>query len=51
MCADDFFLRPEQRTPERLAEPGGNLDRERMKSEVIDRLSAVRSVIRRLTVV
>ena len=40
VCADDFFLRPEQRTPERLAEPGGNLDRERMKSEVIDRLSA-----------
>ena len=32
--ADDFFLRPEQRTPERLAEPGGNLDRERMKAEV-----------------
>ena len=40
VCADDFFLRPEQRTPERLAEPGGNLDRERMKSEVIDRLGA-----------
>ena len=36
--ADDFFLRPEQRTPERLAEPGGNLDRERMKEEVIDHL-------------
>ena len=40
VCADDFFLRPEQRTPDRLAEPGGNLDRERMKSEVIDRLGA-----------
>ena len=26
---DDFFLRPEQRTPERFAEPGGNVDRER----------------------
>ena len=26
---DEFFLRPEQRTPERLAEPGGNVDRER----------------------
>lgn len=38
--ADDFFLRPEQRTPERLAEPGGNLDRERMKAEVIDHLDA-----------
>ena len=24
---DDFFLRPEQRTPERFAEPGGNVDR------------------------
>ena len=40
VCADDFFLRPEQRTPERLAEPGGNLDRERMKTEVIDHLEA-----------
>ena len=27
--ADDFFLRPEQRTPARFAEVGGNLDRER----------------------
>ena len=26
---DDFFLRPEQRTAERLAEAGGNVDRER----------------------
>lgn len=33
--ADDFFLRPEQRTPERYAEPGGNLDRERLKEEVL----------------
>ena len=33
--ADDFFLRPEQRTPERLAQPGGNIDYERMKAEVI----------------
>ncbi len=33
--ADDFFLRPEQRTPERLAEPGGNMDRERLASEVL----------------
>lgn len=30
---DDFFLRPEQRTPERLAEPGGNIDRERFLRE------------------
>ena len=28
---DDFFLRPEQRTPERFAEPGGNVDRERFE--------------------
>lgn len=33
--ADDFFLRPEQRTAERYAEPGGNLDRERFLEEVI----------------
>ena len=32
---DDFFLRPEQRTPERYAEPGGNVDRERLLEEVI----------------
>ncbi|MBQ8798084.1 MAG: hypothetical protein IJZ55_00805 [Lachnospiraceae bacterium] len=32
---DDFFLRPEQRTPERFAEPGGNVDRERFLSEVL----------------
>lgn len=33
--ADDFFLRPEQRTAERYAEPGGNLDRERLIEEVL----------------
>ena len=32
---DDFFLRPEQRTPERFAEAGGNFDRERFMEEVI----------------
>ena len=32
---DDFFLRPEQRTPERLAQPGGNVDYERFAQEVI----------------
>ena len=31
---DDFFLRPEQRTPERLSEIGGNIDRERFEEEV-----------------
>lgn len=33
--ADRFFLRPEQRTPERLTEAGGNMDRERLLEEVI----------------
>ncbi len=28
---DDFFLQMHQRTPERYAEPGGNVDRERVK--------------------
>ncbi len=32
---DDFFLRPEQRTAERYAEPGGNVDRERFFEEVL----------------
>lgn len=32
---DDFFLRPEQRTPERLAKPGGNVDYERFLTEVL----------------
>jgi uridine kinase len=32
---DDFFLRPEQRTPERLEEPGGNVDYERFTAEII----------------
>lgn len=32
---DDFFLRPEQRTEERLAQPGGNVDYERFLQEVL----------------
>ena len=36
---DDFFLRPEQRTAERLSTPGGNVDRERFLSEVLLPLS------------
>lgn len=36
---DDFFLRPEQRTPKRLSEIGGNMDRERFLSEVLVPLS------------
>ena len=31
---DHFFLRPEQRTPQRLSEPGGNIDYERFVNEV-----------------
>lgn len=37
---DDFSLRPEQRTPERFAEPGGNVDRERFEDEVLAPLAA-----------
>lgn len=32
---DDFFLRPEQRTPARLDTPGGNIDWERFRAEVL----------------
>ncbi len=32
---DDFFLRPEQRTPERFAAPGENVDHERFLEEVL----------------
>lgn len=32
---DDFFLRPEQRTEERLRQPGGNVDWERFREEVL----------------
>ena len=41
---DDFFLRPEQRTAERLAEPGGNVDRERFYEEVLRPLTEGRGV-------
>lgn len=33
---DDFFLRPEQRTQERLAETGGNIDYERFLREAAE---------------
>ena len=36
---DDFFLRAEQRTPERYNEAGGNMDRERLEAEVLIPLS------------
>ena len=32
---DDFFLRPEQRTEARFAQPGGNVDRERFLEEAL----------------
>jgi uridine kinase len=37
---DDFFLTPVLRTPERLAEPGGNVDYARFKAEVITGLQS-----------
>jgi uridine kinase len=35
---DDFFLRPEQRTPERLREIGGNVDYERFQAEILQHI-------------
>ena len=32
---DDFFLRPQQRTPERYGQPGGDVDYERFQAEVL----------------
>ena len=32
---DDFFLRPDQRTPERFEEIGGNIDYERFQEEIL----------------
>ena len=40
---DDFFLRPEQRTPKRFAEAGGNVDYERFTEEVLIPLQAGQS--------
>ena len=45
--ADDFFLRPEQRTPARLAQPGGNFDRERFYAEALAPLLAGRDTLYR----
>lgn len=36
---DDFFLQPHQRTEERLTEPGGNVDYERFKEEVLEHIA------------
>ena len=41
---DDFFLQKYQRTPERLAEVGGNVDYERFKAEVLDPLYKAQDV-------
>lgn len=41
---DDFFLRPEQRTAQRYAEVGGNVDRERFLEEVLIPLSKNQSI-------
>lgn len=35
---DDFFLPFERKTPERLAQPGGNVDYERFQTDVLDHL-------------
>lgn len=40
---DDFFLRPQQRTPGRYAEVGGNVDYERFMVEVLVPLKAGKS--------
>lgn len=40
---DDFFLPPALRTPERLGEPGGNIDYDRFREEVSEPLNAGRS--------
>lgn len=37
---DDFFLQPHQRTPERFAQPGGNVDYERFAEEIAVNLSS-----------
>ena len=41
---DDFFLRPEQRTEERYAQVGGNVDHERFREEVLLPLSQRQTV-------
>lgn len=45
--ADDFFLQPHQRTPERLSQPGGNMDRERLLQEILLPLSQGQDVLYR----
>lgn len=42
---DDYFLQPGQRTPERLAEPGGNLDYERFEAEIIQKMGLNKKIV------
>lgn len=44
---DDFFLRPEQRTEERFATPGGNIDHERFAAEVLEPLKQRQTILYR----
>lgn len=44
---DDFYLRAEQRTAERLATPGGNVDHERFIEEVLTPLTERRDFLLR----
>ena len=41
---DDFYLPPERKTAQRLAEPGGNVDSERFFTEVLSPLSRGKTV-------
>ena len=42
---DDFYLQEYQRTQERYNEPGGNVDRERFKKEVLEPLKEHQDVL------
>lgn len=44
---DDFFLRPEQRTLQRMNEIGGNVDYERFAGEVLSKIAAREPVLYR----
>lgn len=44
---DDYFLPPEKKTAERLAQPGGNVDYERFSEEVLIPLSKAKNYISR----
>jgi uridine kinase len=45
--ADDFFLQPQQRTPQRYAAPGENMDHERLEAEVLQPLRQGRAAVYR----